>query len=173
MYLIVSDYSSDAERKRIEYVFNKYESESGDVDKIKGTSRIVCDNDLENIISELYLRTSPEKIKVYKLTEHETKPLLESNKLEIEFKGKKENVEPFMGYLLAQRKAVFSRKIGDNIKKYISTTRKGYAEIKVGTFSKDDKIVLQIEVLAEEPNKSYLINYFTEQINLFNKSLSE
>jgi len=45
MHLQIIDYSADAERKRIEYIFNKYESEVG-IERITGISRIVRDNEI-------------------------------------------------------------------------------------------------------------------------------
>lgn len=48
MYLVSCEYFSDAERKRIEYAFNKYESEAKEMDKIAGASRIVRDEDEKN-----------------------------------------------------------------------------------------------------------------------------
>lgn len=172
MHLLIVDYSTDAERKRIEYIFNKFESEDCKIDKITGISRIVRHGDIEKLLSELYLRTPSDSIKVYKLKEFSTKSALNSNKIEMGFSGKKEAVESFINYLLAQRKAVFSRKIGDNFKLYTSTTRKGYAELTVGVFEKEGKILVQIEIRAEEPNMSYIINFFTEQMELFEKSLT-
>jgi hypothetical protein len=170
MHLITINYSSDAERKRVEYIFNKYESEDGDIDRITGVSRIIQDDDVEKLLSELYLRAPPEKIKVYKLTEITTKTASESNKIESRLSGQKESIESFIGYLLAQRKAVFKRKMG-NLKLYTSTTRKGYAEIIVGISQKDGEVLVQIEIQAEEPNRSYLKDYFSEQLKVFNKSL--
>ena len=170
MHLLIVDYSSDAERKRIEYIFNKYESEVGEIEKITGISRIVRDNDIEKLLSELYLRTPPDGVKVYKLSEFSTKSALSSNKIEMDFSGKIEAVESFISYLLAQRKAVFSRKVGDNFKLYTSTTRKGYAELIVGIFENEGKVSVEIEIHTEEPNMSYIINFFTEQLELFRKS---
>lgn len=171
MHLINIDYSSDAERKRIEYIFNKYEAETGDIDKLSGVSRIIRDDDVDRILSELYLRTHPENIRVYKLAEMTTKTALDSNTIETRLAGNKESVESFIGYLLAQRKAVFSRKIGD-LKLYTSATRKGYAEIKVGISQKEEEVMVHIEIRAEEPNRTYLRDYFTEQLEVFRKSLT-
>jgi len=46
MHLRIVVYSTDAERKSIEYIFNKYESKVGEIERITGISRIVHDNEI-------------------------------------------------------------------------------------------------------------------------------
>lgn len=171
MYLVTCQYESDSERKRIEYVFSKYESGIGGIDKITGTSRIVSDEDAESIISDLYLRTAPENISLYKLSETDLKDKLGSREITIQLPGKKDTIESFVSYLLAQRKAIYKKSVNDNVKIYTSTTRKGYAEIKVGIHEKDGNVRISIEINAEEPNLSYLYEHFNKELNTFATSM--
>ena len=173
MYLVSCEYFSDAERKRIEYAFNKYESEAKEMDKITGASRIVCDEDVEKLLSELYLRTSSKNIKLFKLSPLDLMDVPKSQSLVFQFAGGKETVESFVGYLLAQRKAVYKNTLNENVKTYQSITRKGYADIKVGIHENEGEVEVQIEINAEEPNLSYLLEYFRKELELFKTTLKD
>jgi len=173
MYLVSCEYFSDAERKRIEYAFNKYESEAKEMDKIAGASRIVRDEDVEKLLSELYLRTSPKNIKLFKLSPLDLTDVPKSQTLVFQLEGGKEAVESFLGYLLAQRKAVYKNTLNENVKTYQSITRKGYADIKVGIHENKWEVEVHIEINAEEPNLSYLLEYFKKELELFKTTLKD
>ena len=173
MYLVSCDYSSDAERKRIEYAFSKYESDAKEMDKITGASRIVRDEDVEKLLSELYLRTSSENIKLFKLSPLDLMNVPKPQSLVFKFVGGKETVESFIGYLLAQRKAVYKNTLNENVKTYQSITRKGYADIKVGIHENEGQVEVHIEINAEEPNLSYLLEYFRKELELFKTTLKD
>lgn len=167
MYLLICNYDSDSERKRIEYVFSKSESEFDEMKKIKGITRIVDDGDIDNLLSELYLRTAASNVSVYKLSPVELKNVPEPENVRVNINKSKEAVDAFINYLLAQKKAIYKRSMGPNVKLYESATKKGYAEIKVSLTQDSNGVDVHIEVHAEEPNRSYLVKYFNEEFELF------
>jgi len=167
MYLVICNYDSDSERKRIEYVFGNSDYEPDEMQKIKGISRIINDDNIENLLSELYLRTAATNVSIYKLSPVELKNVPEPEKIRFSINKSKETVEAFISYLLAQKKAVYKRSLDASIKLYESATKKGYAEIKVSVKEGSNGVEVQIEINAEEPNRSHLIKYFAEEFALF------
>lgn len=166
MYLVICNYDSDSERKRIEYVFSKSSSEADDIRKIEGITRIINENDIGTLLSDLYLRTSAHNVSVYKISKVEVDNLPETRKIKFQLNKSKEAVDSFINYLLAQKKAIYKNSIG-NTKYYESATRRGYAQIRVNITETLESVEVQIEINSEEPNRSHLINFFTEEIELF------
>ena len=168
MHLVIKQYSSESERKRIENIFNKIDTGGGEVRKLNGIARIVNDEDMDNLISEIYLRTSSENIEIYKLSPVSIDKSPKSQKIEFQYSGKKSTIEAFINYLFSQRKAIYKDTIDDQFKIYKSVTRKGYAEIKLKIEEKENKhICVNIIITAEEPNLSYLVEYFNNELELF------
>lgn len=119
------------------------------------------------------MRTSSKNIKLFKLSPLDLMDTPKSQSLVFQLEGVKETIESFVGYLLAQRKAVYKNTLNENVKTYQSITRKGYADIKVGIHENDGEVEVQIEINAEEPNLSYLLEYFKKELELFKITLKD
>ena len=169
MHLVITKYDSESERKRIENIYNRVELVDSDVKKIGGIVRFVEDKNLDGLLSELFLRTTSENIKIYKLSPVAIDKSPKSQKIDFQYNGDKKSIEAFINYLLSQRKAIYKDTINNQFKIFKSSTRKGYAEIKLKIEEKDnERIGVYIIITAEEPNLSYLIDFFNSELELFN-----
>jgi len=153
MYMLVLDYESDAERKRIDYAIERWQNKLK-ISKPKGTIIIIdggqdkIDEFVEDLCSRL--ESSEKKVRIHKISDYE--PEIEKNVKKIEYKTKEKRdfIEKFMDYLMAKISASFeyNSKIGKVYKLY---TKKGQAnlEIVLRDVSEGTAIIIEIDGYGE------------------------
>ncbi|WP_010476909.1 hypothetical protein [Thermococcus zilligii] len=166
-YIIFVSYETDAERKRIDYLLDKWSSRAV-IKKPRGTVVYIEADSLTEFLEELFSRLEGdigEKIEVY-----EARPLkkaVESKKrvLEYTLPEEKKVVERFIEYLLSKLNA--SPTGSDPIAKSFSVyTRKGRATIKVITRGDgSSQVVFEIEGFGEAVD--FLAERIDEELKLF------
>jgi hypothetical protein len=72
MYLVIIDYGDDVERKRVDYVIEKWKDRG--FEKAKGIVVRTDENDIGGFIDELYSKISAGRIEVYKSEKEEPSP---------------------------------------------------------------------------------------------------
>ncbi len=127
-YIVLVSYESDAERKRIDYLVEKW-----NLRKLKG---IVIHVDAENpqeFFEELFSRLEgnvDEKVEVYEVKRVKKKVETKKKRLEFTIKEEKKIVERFIDYLLSKMNASYV--CSDALAKVYSVyTRKGKSDVKV------------------------------------------
>jgi hypothetical protein len=133
MFLLILDYESDAERKRIDYALERWQNKLK-ISKPKGTIIIIdgkqdkIDEFVEDLCSRL--EESEKKVKVHKISDYA--PEIEKNvkKISYQTKEKRDFIEKFIDYLMAKISASFeyNSKIGKVYKLY---TKKGQANLEI------------------------------------------
>lgn len=130
-HLLILDYQTDAERKRIDYTIEKW-SAKPDVSVIKPKGVVVLfeGEDLGRFVGDVYSRidTGATPPKIYALTE--TSPDVEKNVRRLSFTTTQsaDNVENFLRYLLAKQNAAFEYADGTR-KMYSARSRKGQVQV--------------------------------------------
>lgn len=146
-YLIVIDYDRDTERKRIDYLIEKW-SQRANIEKIKKIGLLVDIDNVDEFISDIIsrLETNPEeKVKIYEV--REVKKYVPLKKISLSYKiTNKEEVESFLNYLMAKLGASYQCSIG-NVKRYDVYTKKGRCSISVGLHR--DLLIFDIEGYGE------------------------
>ena len=146
VYLIVARYDTESERKRLEYLLEKWE------DKLKvkkpSGSIIMVDGDTDVLLSfleELYSKVPREHIEVYKLSEPEfhLEPLVLEGMVE-STKGVNE-IWSVIDFIMARYHGVLVSEI-TNQKVYKVRTRKGECSIKLSLFKKNSSVTLKFSV---------------------------
>jgi len=146
MYLLVLDYETDAERKRIDYTVEKWQGELK-IRKPRGTT-IVVEGDkktVEKFVEDLCARLerSEEKIEMYKIEEH--KPEIEKNEKKLFYESTEDEayIKKFIDYLMTKLNASYQykSKIGKVYKMY---TKKGQTNLEVSIKNKDGETVVTI-----------------------------
>ena len=174
MYMIVAKSASDAERRRIEYIFDKRADTFG-IEKPDGVIRFVGDGDVGELVQELLSRVSGEVL-VYRVTPADLKIEKGAKVLEMEIKGSMEVVEGFVNYLMARVRAVLTHEMETpRIKEYRVHSRKGLADIQVAMREEGEgegeKTYLNIKIEAYEPALSFLYDAIREQLEVYKKGV--
>lgn len=132
-HLLILDYRSDAERKRIDYTIEKWSIKPGlTVEKPKGVVVLFEGENLDEFVEDVYSRieaaSGPPKI--YSL--EESRPAIAKKVRSLDFitTRSQETLENFINYLLAKQSAAFEYSDGKR-KIYGARTRKGHVEIVV------------------------------------------
>ena len=165
MYLIVASYENDAERKRIEYIMEKWRGRIG-ISKPDGIITFVDTGDIGELVEELYSRVSArENIKLYNIEEIEP----DINELEKEITRqiaeKQETVEKLLDFIMARQKAVL--KISDPIEKvYEIYTKKGKAEISTSLRETDSYVTLHLRISGYGEVVDHLYNKLSDELRL-------
>ena len=133
MFLLILDYETDAERKRIDYAIERWQNKLK-ISKPKGTIIVIdgkqdrIDEFVEDLCSRL--EKSEEKVKIHRISKYA--PEIEKNVKTIAYQTKEQRdfLEKFIDYLMAKLSASYeySSKIGKVYKVY---TKKGQAKLEI------------------------------------------
>jgi hypothetical protein len=162
MHLIIAKYSDDAERKRIEYVLDKWRGRLR-ITKPDGIISILDGEGVGELVEELYSRTSKGNIRVYRVDEETVEIDKGEREIKLVLNEKKETVEKLVGYVMAKQKAVLKRETKEPLEKvYELTTKKGKGEISVAFREEGKTISLRI-----------LINGYGEVVDFLSAKLTD
>lgn len=133
MFLLILDYETDAERKRIDYAIERWQNKLK-ISKPKGTIIVIdgkqerIDEFVEDLCSRL--EKSEEKVKIHRINKYD--PEIEKNVKTIAYQTTEQRdfLEKFIDYLMAKLSASYeySSKIGKVYKVY---TKKGQAKLEI------------------------------------------
>ncbi|MDD3043320.1 MAG: hypothetical protein PHW56_10350 [Methanosarcinaceae archaeon] len=132
-YLFTIDYSSDAERKRIDYTVERW-SARAEVRKPKGAVLLFKgpESDVDEFIDDLFSRLDIEagKVGIYRAEPYE--PAVEKQKRELAYESSErfEAVQSFLNYLMSKFGASFEYST-ENASHYTAYTKKGQASIEI------------------------------------------
>jgi hypothetical protein len=131
MHLIIVKYSSEPERKRVEYILDKWR-ERLKITKPEGIISIIDGEGLEEFIAELYSRTSRSNVGLYRI-EHEAVEIQEGeSEIRLKLNENRETVEKLVAFVMAKQKAILKWETKEPFERvYELTTKKGKAEVSV------------------------------------------
>lgn len=132
MYLIIAKYSTEAERKRIEYAMERWEQVMK-LGRPDGVPIIIEEIEDENkkvkeLLDDLYARTSKDQVRIYNLSEASFEVEETGKRITVELEGNLETVQKFIGIIVAKQNAIFKNEVLSR-KIYEVYTKKGRAEI--------------------------------------------
>ena len=131
MHLIIAKYSDDPERKRIEYILDKWKEQLR-ITKPEGIVSIVDGEELEELVADLYSRTSRGNITVYRLEEESVDIKKGEGEIRLKVSEKRETLEKLVGFVMAKQKAILKRETKEPFERiYEVTTKKGKAEVSI------------------------------------------
>lgn len=136
-YLILVDYQSDAERKRIDYAIERWQAKAT-VLKPRGTVILFRDGDIDAFLDNLYSRLSIGKGSVRIFAGNVYSPEIEEQTVRLIYESEIEpvSVEKFLNYVMNKSNASFDG-IHGGIKCYTAYTKKG--QISIGIAINDEK----------------------------------
>ena len=130
-YLIVVDYQSEAERKRIDYAVERWK-DKGTVHKPKGTVIHFSGDEIDDFLDDIYSRLSVGKEAVHVFAGDPYSPSVseQTKHLEYSTKMEKKSVEGFLNYIMNKLGASYDGN-PDDIKRYTAYTKKGQVGIDI------------------------------------------
>jgi hypothetical protein len=160
-YLYTVQYDGEAERKRVEYLFNNWED--GDIDSPSGLAKIAENVDHEELYEQVATKVPEEQIGVYRL--QSAAPEVESKTITVEqeLTASLDAVEGFLDYMLSKKKAVLQSASRNEYEMY---TKKGRAEVSYTLREeKDESVTVQIRVTGVPPAPSFLADFFETELS--------
>lgn len=166
-YLLVVDYHSDAERKRIDATIDRWKTKI-DVRKEKGVVIRVNDEKIEDFLHDLYARLDhgTESVRLYAAKECNPNVKEISKTLQYETEIESETVRKFIRYILNK---INASKEGthDGVESYTAYTRKGQANIGLvwGQHSRNTKVTIYVSGFGEAV--SFVAGRIDEELTVF------
>lgn len=166
-YIIFVGYDTDAERKRIEYLIDKWSGRMV-IKKPRGTVIYIEAEDPSEFLEELFSKLEgdvEEKVEIYEARPVRRKVETRRRRLEYSLPEEKKVVERFIDYLMSKLNAGF---LGSDAisKAYSVYTRKGRATIKVLTRGNGmSHVTFEIEGFGEAVD--FLAEKIDEELKLF------
>jgi len=163
MYLLILDYETDAERKRIDYAIERWQDKLF-VKKPKGAIIMVDGKKekVEEFIEDLCARLekSEKKLGVYEIKEFKPKIEKGIKSLEYETKENVEFVKKFLDYLMTKLNASYEygSKIGKVYKVY---TKKGQAILEIVVQNKENGCNIKINI----EGYGSVVDFISDKIN--------
>lgn len=143
-YLIVVDYQSDAERKRIDYAIERWKDKAN-IHKPKGTVIHFDNGNIDEFLDDLYSRLSIGEGSVYVFAGDAYSPEITEQTMHLKYSSSMESaaIDKFLNYIMNKLGASFEG-TKQGIKSYTAYTKKGQAGIDVALTAGDNTAVLVI-----------------------------
>lgn len=166
-YLLVVDYHSDAERKRIDATINRWKNRK-DVRKEKGVVIRISDDDIEDFLSDLYARLEGGAGSVRMYTAEECTREVEESSQTLRYETEMENttVRQFLRYILNKLNAS-TEGIRNGVESYTIYTRKGQAAVGLVWADHSGKTQLTIFVSGFGDVVSFVAGRIDEELKVF------
>lgn len=160
--MILINYASESERKKVEYIVSKWKDGT---DKPEGYMFMVSDEKYDDLIKELSYKIEPEKIRVFSLSEQDIEPELQSRSLNLQINKEEKEILSFLAYLVSRRKGMLVDSYGKT-SNYSFSTRKGNVKVAI-TLSSHGPVNLTIVLEGAPEATEMLLNEFKENLSIF------
>ena len=159
-------YRDDAERKRIEYLIEKYKDRIV-ITRPQGTQFLVDGNPeiLDEFLRELASRIGPENVKVYEESSLERMPEPEARLVTVSLNMRCEEAIGAISYLMARLRGVLYSSM-DGVKVYVLRGRWGWARISIATMPTRGLCEARLRVEAFEPTLSKLLEVLVREFSI-------
>jgi len=166
MYLITAKYTSDSERKRIEYALEKWKDRMK-ITKPEGIMAIVNDNDIKELIVELYSRTERENVAVYCVEEAHFDVAEGKKEIRLKLDENRETAEKLLDFIMARQRAILKLELPEPRQKiYEVLTRKGKAEIMISLHGGNNGVDVFIRISGYGEAVDFLHDKLAEELKL-------
>lgn len=165
-YLIVVDYQSDAERKRIDYAIERWK-DKGTLHKPKGTVIYYSGDEVDEFLDDIYSRLSIGKEGVHVFAGDPYSPSIAEQTKHLEYTTNMDAraVDKFLKYIMMKLGASYEGTQGD-IKCYTAYTKKGQVSIDV-TLTSGDKTEIMIIIRGYGEVVSFVEGRVDKELKVF------
>jgi len=158
-YLFVVDYADDAERKRVEYLFNNLDADS--VENPSGLVRLVSGVDPEDLHRELASKVPDDQVKGFALDAVDPDHEPETVRVTQTVDTPADAVDGFLQYVLSKKKAVLQ---SDARNEYEIYTKKGRTDVRYALAERDDATEVTVTVSGHQPAPGFLGEFFEREL---------
>lgn len=158
--LFVVEYDSDAERKRVEYLFNNWNR--GSITTPDGIVRIAENVDHDALYEQLVSKVPEQQVDSYRLDAIESDLDKETVTFDQHINAPPDAVESFLQYVLSKRDAVLQ---SANHNEYEVYSKKGRAEIRYQISDDDGGTVVSMQVSGYTPAPEFLGDFFETELS--------
>jgi hypothetical protein len=166
-FLFAVDYDEEAERKRVEYLFNNWDD--GEISSPNGLIQIAEDVDHEELYQELLTKVPEEQVSVHELTPTKTEVEPETRVVEKEIDASRDAVTTFLDYILSKKKAVVQSASRNEYELY---SKKGRAELTYQLSETDGGISVRVRISGYPSAPSFLAEFFETELDDYAASQS-
>lgn len=166
-YLFIVDYEDDAERKRVEYLFNNWDS--GEITKPSGLVRIGRSVAQDDLYENLIAKVPADQVQSYRLESVDTDVTPETLTVEQTIDAPADAVETFVEYMLSKKKAVLQSPTHNEYEVY---TKKGRAEVAYDLGTDGAPTDVTITVTGHPPAPAFLAEFFETELEAYADSQS-
>ena len=147
MYLITARYGGDPERKRVEYIFEKWRSKLN-ITRPEGITVIAQADDVEEMILELYTRAErKDNITFYRMEKVELDVERSEKSIRLQLREKRETAEKLLGFIMARQRAILKMELAEPVRRvYEVHSKKGKAEIMIGLHETETGVDLSVGI---------------------------
>jgi hypothetical protein len=163
-FLYLVEYDDDAERKRVEYLFDSIE---GHAERPNGVIRLVSDVDQRSLHEELLTKVPEDQVTAYRLEPVETDVTPETVVVERTVSADRGPVESFVEYVLSKRKAVLQSASNNEYEIY---SKKGRAEVSYRLAEADGGTHVTVRIEGYPPAPSFLAEFFRSELTDYAES---
>jgi hypothetical protein len=164
-FLFVVDYDDDAERKRVEYLFNNWEG--GSIGKPEGLVRLTTDVDYDELYEELVSKVPSDRVESYRLEEMERGVDPETAVVETQVNADLDAVEPFVEYIFSKKKAVLQSPSQNEYEVY---TKKGRADVTYQLSEVDAGTAVTIRISGYSQAPAFLAEFFESELEDYSRT---
>jgi len=159
-YLVAVNYQSDAERKRVEYLFNNYDDI--EAEKIEGFARIVTTDDFEQFYEALSSKVDRiENVRANALEEAGTEPEEHTEQFSVTTDADPDRIEWAFEMIKDRRGATVE---DPEYNQFIANTRKGTARYTYSVIKNDDSTEVTVEVWGYGEAPTVLREFLEEEL---------
>jgi hypothetical protein len=163
-YLYLVEYDDDAERKRVEYLFDNLD---GEASRPGGVIRIVSNADQQGLHEELLTKVPADQVDAYRLEPVDADLSPESEVVEETIAAGVETVESFVEYVLSKRKAVLQSAANNEYEIY---SNKGRADVTYQLSEQADMTTVRLRIEGYPPAPSFLADFFRTELEEYAES---
>lgn len=158
-HLFVVSYADDAERKRVEYLFNNWDD--GTVNKPDGLVRIASDVDHDELYERVVSKVPAEQVESYKLEPVDADVDQEREIIKQDVNAPGDAVESFIEYIFSKKKAVLQSAARNEYEMY---TKKGRANVSYELATDEGTTTVTITVWGYPPAPTFLSEFFETEL---------
>jgi hypothetical protein len=168
-YLYTVEYTEEAERKRVEYLFNNWDD--GQIESPQGLVRIAEAVDHDELYQQLVSKVPADQISVHRLEAAATDIESETVTIEQKISASPDAVETFLEYILSKKKAVLQSPSHNEYEIY---TKKGRAELSYELTEIDTGLVeARLRITGIPPAPAFLAEFFETELSDYAASQSD
>ena len=166
-YLYAVEYESDAERKRVEYLFNNWAD--GTVDQPDGLVRVTEGAAHEELYEQLLNKVPAERVSAYELKPADTDVEPKTVRVSQTVAAPVEAVESFVQYMFSKKKAGLQSAKHNEYEVY---TKKGRATVSYTLTESGSDVTVEISVVGHDPAPTFLGDFFETELTNYAESQS-